>query len=414
MTTRGRRHSSGFIHDGRTPHRNPHHKPPVRRQISDAEHRLYEHPEAFRYGVVVSAPHNEPTHSSHAHHPSKPIIEPPPLPGTRPRVCRSPSPPRPPHGARRHSVAYPSQGPEEHYSDTKIRSILRSRSRPRSGNRSPSPPLRRAGYRRGFEDARVEYGGPRVSFAPEPHSPRRRMSPPHHERARDRETGMKPRRSRPHVDGHYSNEEVIISESLLRNKILNLTEDAEQRPIPGSRRLSDYDYWQEPPRKNSAPHPGDKMHEPDQKSGGDRVVRRPLFSHDPHDVPTTPRVRHVRAPDHVTYHRSATPPPAASAPGWSSMYDHSGRHNLTEATGDTIPWTQQSNPGSNMSNESYKLVDVRDVEATNSYGQKIRVREIEETHHPRKEADRSGDERTRSRPASSGGRVVQHQGWRDV
>lgn len=64
-----------------------------------------------------------------------------------------------------------------------------------------------------------------------------------------------------------------------------------------------------------------------------------------------------------------------------------------------------------MSGESYKLVDVRDLDMVDERGRAVRVREIEETHHPRKEGP---DLRARGRDTPIGRKNVQYGGWRDI
>lgn len=177
--------------------------------------------------------------------------------------------------------------------------------------------------------------------------------------------------------------------------------------------MSDYDYWQVPPRPNSPPQPDGEIHAPGRgPARRGRVVRRPSFSHDPEDIPAAPRVRHVHAPDHVTYHRSASPPTGHHTSAPKTYSDHAGKHALPGPHEETITWTQQSNPGSSiMSGESYKLVDVRDLDMVDERGRAVRVREIEETHHPRKEGP---DLRARGRDTPIGRKNVQHGGWRDI
>lgn len=60
------------------------------------------------------------------------------------------------------------------------------------------------------------------------------------------------------------------------------------------------------------------------------------------------------------------------------------------------------------------MVDVRDLDVIDEHGRIVRVREIEETHHPRKEGYHGGHNGGRGRDDSVGHRAVQHAGWRDV
>lgn len=205
-----------FIHEQRysrvvkndpPPPPGPTRKPPVHRQTSDAERRLREHPQAFRHGVMIQVSGGDPPQN--AKNSCRPAIEPPPHPEPRAKHKKDPSPPRASHGHRRHSIAYTSHEPEQQYSKTKLRSILRSQSRPRSGHWSPSP--ERDVYVDDSDEVGVAHGGPRVSFAPEPSSSHRKANPPHHEREEDRTrpAGKGARKHRPHVDGPTSSSESV-------------------------------------------------------------------------------------------------------------------------------------------------------------------------------------------------------------
>lgn len=201
-TSHERRHPPTRTDHDSHPRGPPRSRPTVSRHMSDADRRLSEHPHGFRHGVMVPAPHRESAHSPPHQRFRDPVIERPPLPGPPQMYRMSRSPPRPQYGPRRHSLTGASRGMEEHSSNTKIRSILRSRSRPRSSNWSESPPPGR-----NPEDARLDHGGPRVSFAPEPPSFRQQeRSPPaqdwNHQPGRESR-----RRHKPHLDGHESIDE---------------------------------------------------------------------------------------------------------------------------------------------------------------------------------------------------------------
>lgn len=179
--------------------------------------------------------------------------------------------------------------------------------------------------------------------------------------------------------------------------------------------MRDYDYWQGPSLSGSPPPSDDQAHTAGRGPARGHVVRRPCFSLDAVEIPTAPRVRHVPAPDHVTYHRSASPPTGLHMQAPRTYFDYAGEHILPETKEDVTGWTQQSNPGSSiLSGESYRLVDVRDVDIVDERGRRVRVREIEETHHPGWEGGHGGDVNGRGKAATASRKAAPHTGSKGV
>ncbi|KAK7520172.1 hypothetical protein IWZ03DRAFT_404874 [Phyllosticta citriasiana] len=303
-------------------------RPPMAaRHISDAERRLRCHPQAFRHGFFTKSKSRNRAPSPPSAQMRRLSVEDQPLPKTRTEA------PQQDLRSKRGSQATRTHTSWVTYpasSDNRSTSVLRSGSRPSRPATSPRKHIqaRQLGQRAEGLHNEDEL---RVRFTPGPQDQQARR--------------------RRGYDGHFS-------------------EEAE--------RMSGY-YWYEAPRQlPTAP-------------------RQVIPSSEPTDYSTFVYRRHVKEPVSLTVlpraSMSTAPIRAPEPPSAADFEAPAPRTTLPSSHGpSTRLWTQDSaNIGSSYagSRSSYHLVDVREMDATDSMGYPTTVREIEDTRYSSSDNDKA-------------------------